>query len=67
MTNRVRVTVENRRCREVFSPVYLNTPTRREARDTAVELLRPEIDRVKRSMGPCNVYASVVTVKDGQR
>lgn len=67
MTHRVTVTLVNKRVREVFSPIYLNTTTRREARDEALALLREQLLAVKPSMGPCHIYASVITVRDGVR
>ena len=67
MTHRVTVILLNKRVREVFNPIYLNTTTRREARDVALDLLRDELVESRQSMEPCHVYASVITMKDGVR
>lgn len=67
MTNRVQVTLENRKVREVFGPIYLNTTTRSEAKRLALELFDDELSVSMRCFGPCHTRISCTSMKDGAR
>lgn len=67
MTNRVQVTIQNRRVKEVFNAFYLDTSTRREAKAQALAILHDELEEILQGFGPCRMSVSCLTMKDGAR